>query len=73
MKNKDMRKNNEIKTVVPALRFPEFRGMNEWEENKLNSLCDIINGKCNAQDHVEGGLRIMLKEVNILYLIVLQQ
>ena len=50
-----MRKNNEIKTVVPALRFPEFRGMNEWEENKLNSLCDIINGKCNAQDHVEGG------------------
>lgn len=55
MKNKDMRKNNEIKTVVPALRFPEFRGMNEWEENKLNSLCDIINGKCNAQDHVEGG------------------
>ena len=50
-----MEKNNEIKTVVPALRFPEFRGMNEWKENKLNSICDIINGKCNAQDHVEGG------------------
>lgn len=50
-----MGKNNEIKTVVPALRFPEFRGMNEWKENKLNSICDIINGKCNAQDHVEGG------------------
>lgn len=50
-----MKKEDEIKTVVPALRFPEFRGMNEWEENKLNSLCDIINGKCNAQDHVEGG------------------
>ena len=50
-----MKKENEIKTVVPTLRFPEFRGMNEWEENKLNSLCDIINGKCNAQDHVEGG------------------
>ena len=55
MKNKNMKKEDEIKTVVPALRFPEFRGMNEWEENKLNSLCDIINGKCNAQDHVEGG------------------
>lgn len=50
-----MKKEDEIKTVVPALRFPEFRSMNEWEENKLNSLCDIINGKCNAQDHVEGG------------------
>lgn len=50
-----MEKGNEIKTVVPALRFPEFRWMNEWEENKLNSLCYIINGKCNAQDHVEGG------------------
>lgn len=50
-----MEKGNEIKTIVPALRFPEFQDMNEWEENKLNSLCDIVNGKCNAQDHVEGG------------------
>lgn len=50
-----MKKGNEIKTIVPALRFPEFQDMNEWEENKLNSLCDIVNGKCNAQDHVEGG------------------
>lgn len=50
-----MEKGNEIKTVVPALRFLEFQDMNEWEENKLNSLCDIVNGRCNAQDHVEGG------------------
>lgn len=50
-----MKKGNEIKMIVPALRFPEFQDMNEWEENKLNSLCDIVNGKCNAQDHVEGG------------------
>ena len=55
MKNKDMEKENGVKTVVPALRFPEFRGTKGWEEKKLTSLCDITNGKCNAQDHIEGG------------------
>ena len=40
---------------VPELRFPEFQGTKEWEEKKLTSLCDITNGKCNAQDHIEGG------------------
>lgn len=38
-----MEKGNEIKTVVPALRFPEFQGMNGWEallsgENSLKQL-----------------------------------
>lgn len=50
-----MEKENGVKTVVPALRFPEFRGTKGWEEKKLTSLCDITNGKCNAQDHIEGG------------------
>ena len=50
-----MEKENGTKTVVPALRFPEFRGTKGWEEKKLTSLCDITNGKCNAQDHIEGG------------------
>lgn len=50
-----MEKGNEVKTVVPALRFPEFREMEGWRGEKLISLCDIINGKCNAQDHIEGG------------------
>ena len=50
-----MEKENGTKTVVPALRFPEFRGAKGWEEKKLTSLCDITNGKCNAQDHIEGG------------------
>lgn len=40
---------------VPELRFPEFQGTKGWEEKKLTSLCDITNGKCNAQDHIEGG------------------
>ena len=40
-----MEKGNETKTVVPALRFPEFRGMGGWEEHKLKMLCEIGNGK----------------------------
>lgn len=45
MKNKDMEKGNEIKTVVPALRFPEFQNTEGWKKYKLKSLCEIGNGK----------------------------
>ena len=40
-----MGKGNEIKTVVPALRFPEFQNTESWKEYKLKSLCEIGNGK----------------------------
>ena len=40
-----MEKENETKTVVPALRFPEFRGTKGWEEHKLKILCEIGNGR----------------------------
>ncbi len=45
MKNKNMAKENEIKTVVPALRFPEFQDTEGWKEYKLKNLCEIGNGK----------------------------
>ena len=45
MKNKDMAKENEIKTAVPALRFPEFQDTEGWKEYKLKNLCEIGNGK----------------------------
>lgn len=45
MKNKDMEKENEIKMVVPTLRFPEFQDTEGWKEYKLKSLCEIGNGK----------------------------
>ena len=38
-------KGNEKKTVVPALRFPEFQDTEGWKEYKLKSLCEIGNGK----------------------------
>lgn len=40
-----MKKGNEIKTVVPTLRFPEFQKTEGWKEYKLKSLCEIGNGK----------------------------
>ena len=39
MKNKDMEKEHEIKTVVPALRFPEFRGMEGWRKSYIYEEC----------------------------------
>jgi type I restriction enzyme, S subunit len=46
----------EKKVLVPMLRFPAFKDAGEWEEKTLRDLCEISNGKSNAQDHIEGGL-----------------
>ena len=35
-----MEKENGVKTVVPALRFPEFRGMEGWDLKPLNNILD---------------------------------
>lgn len=40
-----MENGNEMKTVVPILRFPEFKNTEGWKEYKLKSLCEIGNGK----------------------------
>ncbi|CDB11183.1 restriction modification system DNA specificity domain-containing protein [Bacteroides sp. CAG:633] len=37
-----MEKENEIKTVVPALRFPAFRNTEGWKNDIVNNLVDII-------------------------------
>lgn len=47
--------NKEKNTLIPELRFPEFKNDGEWEEKPLGAICDITNGKANAQDHIEGG------------------
>jgi len=44
------------KTLVPKLRFAEFRDAEGWEEKSLAQICHrITNGKANAQDHEEAG------------------
>ena len=40
MKNKNMEKENEIKTMVPTLRFPEFREQIGWEVEPLSNILD---------------------------------
>lgn len=47
--------NKETNTLIPELRFPEFVDESEWLEKNLGNICDVTNGKANAQDHVEGG------------------
>ena len=39
----------------PKYRFPEFVDDVGWEKMTLNDVCDVTNGKSNAQDHVENG------------------
>lgn len=54
-----MEKGNEIKTVVPALRFPEFQGMNGWEEKKLEEIGNFIDGgtpNTAIQEYWDGGI-----------------
>lgn len=40
-----MIKDKDIKTVVPALRFPAFRGSEGWSPSKINHVCKIGNGR----------------------------
>ena len=59
MKNKDMEKGNEIKIVVPPLRFPEFQGINGWEEKKLEEIGNFIGGgtpNTAIQEYWDGGI-----------------
>lgn len=54
-----MEKGNEIKTVVPALRFPEFIGMNGWEEKKLEEIGNFISGgtpNTAIKEYWDGGI-----------------
>ena len=46
---------SKTKKIIPELRFPEFENEGEWEIKTLSGICDITNGKANAQDHVDNG------------------
>ena len=38
---------------MPKLRFPEFK--KRWKIVKLKTICHIVNGKANTQDHHKNG------------------
>ena len=52
-----MEKGNEIKTVVPALRFPEFREMEGWKNNIVSNLTSVITApkKITSQEYLNTG------------------
>lgn len=57
MKNKDMEKGNEIKTVVPALRFPEFTNMGNWKIEILSNISsNIFDGIHQTPKYVNEGI-----------------
>lgn len=45
MKIDVMTKDKDIKTTVPALRFPEFQNDARWIPNKIDHVCKIGNGR----------------------------
>ncbi|MDG1276003.1 MAG: restriction endonuclease subunit S [Algoriphagus sp.] len=46
---------SKVERLIPELRFPEFRNESRWEHKSLSDVCDVTNGKANAQDHIEEG------------------
>ena len=52
-----MEKGNEIKTVVPALRFPEFREMEGWKNNIVSNLTSVITApkKITSREYLSTG------------------
>ena len=42
-------------SLVPRLRFPEFRDAGPWKVKRLGEVCRITNGTSNAQDHEHDG------------------
>ncbi len=52
-----MGKNSEIKTVVPALRFPEFQDAESWDNDTVSNLVDIItpSKKIISQEYLNEG------------------
>ncbi|WP_324680798.1 restriction endonuclease subunit S [Hymenobacter sp. GOD-10R] len=46
--------NETKKTALPKLRFPEFRGVGEWEEKALGDVCEVLN---NRRKPITGSFR----------------
>ena len=56
MSAKDKKKGS----LVPRLRFPEFRDAGEWEEKPLIAVADYENGKAYEPHIIEGGRYIVV-------------
>ena len=62
MKNEDMEKENEIKTMVPTLRFSEFREQTGWEVRLLSDILDYErpdNFIVETETYCEGDIPVL--------------
>jgi len=55
------RGNEVTKTLVPKLRFPEFRDAGEWREDTFGGAATFINGRAYKQDELleQGKYRVL--------------
>lgn len=65
MKIDVMTKDKDIKTVVPALRFPEFRDGEGWKITKLSKLGETISGLTYAPSDIRESGLLVLRSSNI--------
>lgn len=57
--------NDEAKTLVPKLRFPEFIDLGEWEPKELNQLGELISGLTYSPEDVREGGLLVLRSSNV--------
>lgn len=60
-----MTKDKNIKTVVPALRFPEFRDAEGWEKTQLSKLGVTVSGLTYTPADVRDSGLLVLRSSNI--------
>lgn len=65
MKINTMTKDKNIKTVVPALRFPEFRDAEGWEKTQLSKLGVTVSGLTYTPADVRDSGLLVLRSSNI--------
>lgn len=55
------------KTLIPELRFPEFRGAGEWKEKPLENVAKIITGNTPKTSELNnyGGDRLFVSPADI--------
>ena len=62
-----MEKGNEVKTVVPGLRFPEFQDMGGWKEFSMDKLFDFKQGfQCPIEEQYEKQENGMVRFIRII-------
>ncbi|MCW7458565.1 restriction endonuclease subunit S [Leptospira bandrabouensis] len=58
-------KKHNARSLVPSLRFPEFRVAGEWEKEKLGDIGEVVSGLTYSPDDVAENGVLVLRSSNI--------